>query len=135
MNVHQIPNVLVVDDSADSRFLLRAFFVKSNCTVDWTSNGIEALSKLRKMRDLPQLILLDLNMPQMDGYEFRSRQLADPTLREIPLVVMSAEDDVEKIRSAIHPNCILLKPINLARLRILAREFLRGSSDFPPLVA
>src|SRR5690606_15758417 len=58
-------------------------------------NGADALAQLRAGL-VPQLIILDLTMPVMDGWEFRNHQLADPALRDIPTIVYSAVGSVRR---------------------------------------
>ena len=101
--------VLMVDDDGDDRLLVRDAFRAASLGTDlrFVSDGEELLRHLRRQREYskasnsprPGLILLDLNMPRMDGREALAALKADPELRLIPVIVMStsrAPEDVEK---------------------------------------
>ena len=72
-------------------------------------NGSEALTALAT-DPLPQLIFLDLMMPKMDGAQFRERQLRDPRLCEIPVVLLSAVHDLARQANALRVTAFLPKP-------------------------
>src|SRR6185503_17726548 len=81
--------ILVVEDETDAREMLAFFLTGNGYRVASAGNGREALDLLHGgLR--PSVILLDMMMPVMDGWEFRSRQLEDPKLRSIPVIVTSA---------------------------------------------
>ncbi len=80
--------VLVVDDDADLKELLAEMLRGEGFAVTVASNGHEALHVLQKGLE-PCVILLDLMMPVMDGWQFRSRQMEDERLRAIPTVVFT----------------------------------------------
>jgi CheY-like chemotaxis protein len=82
-------HVLVVEDDQDLRDALRDALVLEGYRVVGVANGAEALRHL-EAGSRPCLILLDLMMPVMDGWEFRRNVLANPTLADIPVVVMTA---------------------------------------------
>src|SRR5262249_57760891 len=71
-----------------------------------TPNGAPALACLRSGGRLPDLILLDLKMPEMDGWTFRKAQLAEPSLSEIPVVAVTANRDL----GGIEVNAVVYKP-------------------------
>jgi PAS domain S-box-containing protein len=88
---HQPANgVLVVEDDETTRELLRAMLEKEGLAVTEARNGVEGLARLGAMR--PGLILLDLMMPQMDGFEFCQEVKSHPQWQDIPIVVMTAKD-------------------------------------------
>jgi CheY-like chemotaxis protein len=82
--------ILVVDDDADIREALVCTLQAGGYRADGAGNGREALDQLRR-DDRPQLILLDLMMPVMDGWQFRQAQRQDPDLAPIPVVIISAD--------------------------------------------
>ena len=99
--------ILVADDDADDRLMAQEALEECRLAnqVRFVENGVELLSYLRregkyadpKVAPSPGLILLDLNMPKMDGREALREIKADPTLRRIPIVVMTtskAEEDI-----------------------------------------
>src|SRR4051794_28574938 len=81
--------ILVVDDDPDLRDTLGQILEDEGYSVAAASNGREALAYLRE-RPAPSLILLDLMMPVMDGWQFRSEQRLDSVLAKIPVLVISA---------------------------------------------
>lgn len=81
--------VLVVDDDHEVREALRDVLDDAGYAVTTAANGAEALCQLERS-SAPDVIILDLTMPVMDGYEFLSRRERDPALRAIPVVVVSA---------------------------------------------
>jgi len=116
MTKDQSKQILLVDDSSDQQILLRKLLEANGYTVDCTSNGAEALSLLNSCNTLPEMILLDLRMPIMDGISFRDNQVADPRLREIPVVLMTGDDEIEVIRAKTNSTDILVKPFNISSL-------------------
>ena len=89
--------ILIVDDNPDVRDALAAFLEMSGYATLGAENGRDALDTLRDARERPCLILLDLNMPVMNGFEFRECQLADPVVSHIPTVVVSANDRLPRL--------------------------------------
>jgi CheY-like chemotaxis protein len=101
--------VLLVDDDAAARGLTRKVLEKEGWKVCEAGNGIEALECLENER--PNLILLDLMMPVMDGFEFAERVRRHPEWRSIPIVVLSAHDisAAERLRLNGHVESVLKK--------------------------
>ncbi len=91
-------NVLIVDDTPEVREVQRRLFEQEGWQVAEASNGAEALERLAE--GAPSLILLDLMMPVMDGFEFILQVRKDPARRSIPIVVVTAKDltDVDRKR-------------------------------------
>ncbi|HWB78945.1 MAG TPA: response regulator [Nannocystaceae bacterium] len=83
-------HILVVDDDADIRETLIELIRDQGYDAIGAADGREALNRLRRGDTKPCLILLDLMMPKMDGWEFRQAQSTDPALADIPVVVISA---------------------------------------------
>ncbi len=105
--------VLVIDDSADNREILKLLLDSNGFSTDCAPNGEEALSFMKGSLDLPALILLDANMPVMDGYQFRIEQDKDQRLKDIPVVVMSGDHDPNMEERMNHPHSFLSKPFNM----------------------
>jgi CheY-like chemotaxis protein len=84
--------VMVVEDDALIREMIIQVLACEGLEAVGARDGEEALRHLRQDHLHPALILLDLMMPVMDGWQFRAEQLKDPALAEIPVVVMSALD-------------------------------------------
>ncbi len=91
MNQQNASNqVLVVDDDIHIRYALVDALEDEGYRAVSASNGAEALQVLRELPKPPSVILLDLMMPVMDGWQFRAQQQRDPLLSKIPVVVVSA---------------------------------------------
>jgi CheY-like chemotaxis protein len=103
--------VLIVEDDKDIRESLRELLEDEGFGVDCAVHGQDALDVLRRSAVLPSLILLDISMPVMDGFAFRIAQLADPMLAAIPVVVMTADSNVEEKRQRIGCTHALKKPM------------------------
>lgn len=82
--------ILVVDDDPASVEALCELLKSAGHDVVWAENGREALERLREDRQFC-VILLDVMMPVMNGYEFREEQLKDPSLASIPVFLISAD--------------------------------------------
>jgi CheY-like chemotaxis protein len=106
-------NVMVVDDDAGSLAALADILSLEGYLVETMSNGLEALDHLRAAATPPALIILDLFMPVMDGWQFLAELKADARLSElrIPVVVVTALST--KVDAA---NAVIRKPIDLERL-------------------
>ena len=113
-------SVLIVDDDRDIRETLQEILEQEGYEVLVAKNGQEALARARERR--PAVVLLDLFMPVMDGVEFRRRQLQDPELADIPVVVVSAAADVEDRLGALGATGLLEKPLQIEQLfEVVAR--------------
>ena len=106
--------VLVVDDYEDAREIFSTFLQFAGYEVLTAADGLDALNVARRRR--PDLILLDLKMPRMDGEAFRREQLADAALSAIPVIVLSASSDGEEIAQRIAAIDYLSKPIDSGML-------------------
>jgi CheY-like chemotaxis protein len=113
--------ILVVDDDMDIRETLAQILEFEGFNVICASNGQEAIERLKSVR--PNLILLDLMMPVMDGYEFRIAQKARPEIAEIPVIVLSADGNVKQKAAAADVQAFLRKPIELETLLAAIRQF------------
>ncbi len=107
--------ILIVEDDADIREDLAALLKEEGYSVATATNGLEALERLRS-DPLPCVILLDLMMPVMSGWDFRAKQLADPTLASVPVVLLSAATDLRRHAEQLKVADYLAKPIQLDRL-------------------
>lgn len=116
--------ILVIEDTADVRELLRQLFEMAGYEVLQAANGAEALNLLENgTAGTPGLILLDLMMPTMNGWEFRRRQKRDARISGIPVVLISAGGNVDD--QAFHLDAVdcLQKPFNSEDLLRLAERY------------
>jgi two-component system, chemotaxis family, chemotaxis protein CheY len=109
-------NVLVVDDDSFIREMLEQLLEDEGYSVASAADGEEALSYLQQQQTPPCLILLDLMMPRMNGWEFRAAQRRDPLLAPIPVVTISAHADLLATADPLDATAHFPKPIDMARL-------------------
>jgi DNA-binding response OmpR family regulator len=113
-------SVLVVEDDDDLRAELADLLREQGCDVTEAGDGRQGMTLLRAAP--VDLILLDLWLPQVDGWSFRAEQRADESLREVPVIVMTADDSPQA--RAIDADAILKKPFDADTLRGKIREVL-----------
>lgn len=122
--------VLMLEDNEDDIRLtieaMNGWKLKNNMHV--ARNGLEGLAFLRKEGDFadapePDIILLDLNMPRMDGREFLEIIKSDPEFRRIPVVILTTSELEEDIAKAydLHANCYIAKPVDLNQFSKIVR--------------
>jgi CheY-like chemotaxis protein len=107
--------ILVVEDDSDIREDLAELLRDQGYRVTTAANGIEALEHLRAEL-LPCLILLDLMMPVMDGWELRRQLMADERLASVPIVLLTGASDPEDHARTLSVADVMTKPIRLERL-------------------
>jgi DNA-binding response OmpR family regulator len=110
-----IPRVLVAEDSDDLRMLVTANLEMFGAKVFHTSNGRDALDLAR--REHPDVVILDLQMPVLTGEEFIATAIQDPDLKDIPIIVLTAFGDTERIKGLKSlVSCIITKPFGAEEL-------------------
>jgi CheY-like chemotaxis protein len=109
-------SVLIIEDDEGVRDSLAELLTEEGYDVKVASEGSEALALLQQEESLPSLILLDLMMPTMNGGEFRKRQLSDPRLASIPVIVVSARPDVGQMAKELAAEDYLMKPMSFEAL-------------------
>jgi signal transduction histidine kinase/DNA-binding response OmpR family regulator len=117
------PAILLVEDNAEMRYYLREI-LGDRVTTHETANGSEALVWLKT--NTPDLIISDVMMPEMDGYEFLSQLKSDAALRSIPVVMLTAraseEDRLQGLRLGVDD--YIVKPFNAQELKIRMHNLL-----------
>ena len=121
-------NILVVEDNDDVREMMAVTLELEGHEVATAVNGRDALNKLHS-GEKPCLILLDLMMPVMNGWEFQTELEHDPDLRDVPVVVVSAlGGEMARRRAA---TAYLPKPIDMDQLLHVVCDFCNGSHERP----
>ena len=110
-------NLLVVDDNRVNRLLIGRALEQLGHTVAFAENGREALEALRQRA--VDLILLDIEMPEMNGYQVLEALAADPRLHDLPVVMMSSVEEVDSVARCIEMGAedYLFKPVNPVLLK------------------
>ena len=115
--------VLIVEDDVDLREMMAQLLTLEGFAAATAANGREALDYLKESHDKPHVILLDLMMPVMDGWEFRRKQQADPAFADVPVSVLSALD--QSRAADVQAEAFLKKPLDFDRLLQLVRQYCR----------
>jgi len=121
--------ILIVDDEIDTLLPLKRSLEVEDYIVVGASNGKEALIKART--EIPDLILLDLMMPEMDGYEVCAKLKKDELTKNIPVIILTAKDTVrEKVKGLdIGADDYVTKPFHLNELKARIKGVLRRSKN------
>ena len=114
--------ILIVEDDPDLREMMAQLLLLEGFNAHAVANGREALDYLKE-KDPPELILLDLMMPVMDGWEFRRRQASNPAVSHVPVIVLSALD--QSRAANVSAAAFLKKPLDFDRLLQLVRQYCR----------
>lgn len=119
-----MPTILFVEDTTEQRDLVAMFLGMNGYHVEVANNGIEGLAQARKLR--PDLILLDLGMPKMDGYQMLQELRADEALKDIPVVVISAWTAAKhrERAEAAGADVFITKPFELTHILTTVRKYL-----------
>ena len=112
-------HVLIVEDDPDVRDMTETYLKFAGYTTTTAANGLEALARLEERK--PCVVVLDLAMPVMSGFQFREAQLANPALARIPVVCVSAVFDREGVTMRLGVPC-LGKPVDFDDLSRLVRK-------------
>ncbi len=132
--------LLVEDNPADVRLMLEAFReTRVENTLHVAEDGIEAMAYLRHEGDYanvprPDIVLLDLNLPRKNGHEVLAEIKSDPSLKRIPVVIMTTSSSPEDICRSydLQANCYITKPADIDRfigaVRTLGEHWLKVAS-------
>lgn len=116
--------VLVVEDDDDSRYLMRLELERLGYLVSEAEDGVKGVEIA--LRDHPDIILMDLTLPEMDGLEATARIRSDPEMSEVPIIAVTAhqESDFREEAKASGFNAYVTKPIDGAWLSELIKGLL-----------
>lgn len=132
MNTIARPNlttILIVDDMADNRQMLATMLAQDGYKTKTAAGGMEAMDIIAN--DPPDLLLLDVSMPDMDGFAVASLLKADPKTSAIPIIIVSAHAGRGSRVVGLHTGAedYLTKPVDAAELLLKVRNLLRLRSN------
>jgi chemosensory pili system protein ChpA (sensor histidine kinase/response regulator) len=118
-----MPTILFIEDTSEQRDLVAFFLELNGYQVSVANDGIEGLAQARKLR--PDLILLDLGMPRMDGFQVMAEMRNDESLKDIPVVVLSAWAAAkhQEQAAAAGARAFITKPFDLADVLATVQRF------------
>jgi len=124
VNAGAPPTILVVDDAPQNVRLLEAVLSANGYTVTAASSGAAALEKVRA--ELPDLVLLDIQMPELDGYEVCRRLRADPRTEFLPVVMITSSDSEVRVNALeVGADDFVTKPFDQQELLVRVRSLVR----------
>lgn len=115
--------ILVVEDSDEIRSQIGQFYQSEGYEVMLAIDGKDALEKLNSVKELPGVILLDIMMPVMDGFQFRQEQEKSARLQTIPVLAMTADASADIKALKMGAKGYLRKPVELSTLLKVAQKF------------
>lgn len=115
--------ILIIEDNVSILNILKMALEESSYEVVTAENGYDALELLADMKQLPSLILLDLVMPMMNGFEFRKAQLADNRLNKIPVILLTANNNYQDHKEKLQAYEFLNKPVDIKDLLYIMESF------------
>jgi DNA-binding response OmpR family regulator len=124
------PRILVVEDDPSVRGLLKTLLESEGYDVSVASDGLAGLVKAASQQ--PQLILLDVMMPDLGGLRVLEELRADPRLRAVPvLVVTGRQDAVPRLREQLGEDCVFLKPFVVTELLSRVGDIIGAGEEQP----
>lgn len=122
------PRILVVEDDDDTREAIRDVLEAEGYHVTGLSNGRDALAWLEGASE-PDVIILDLMMPTLNGWQFLNEQRQRDTIAKVPVLVLTADGRVSRQPASVDAAALLLKPVNLDDLLETVQRIVDGRED------
>lgn len=121
----QKSRILIADDNEQNCELLEAYLISSECEISMAFDGQETLDKVAEVQ--PDLILLDIMMPRMSGYEVCKQLKEEEATVDIPILMVTALNEMGDIEKAVDAGCddFLTKPVNRLELTTRVKSLLR----------
>jgi len=119
--------ILLVDDNVQNLELMQAFLEELPCSIETASDGVEAMQAIERVK--PSLIILDVMMPRMSGFEVCQKIKSQPATREIVIIMVTALNEVSDYERAVEcgTNDFITKPVNKLELLTRVRTLLELS--------
>ena len=114
--------ILLVDDNAQNLELMQAFLEELPCKILTASDGVEAIEKIE--RSCPDLLILDVMMPRMSGFEVCQKVKSQPATRDTVVIMVTALNEVSDYERAVGTNDFITKPVNKLELITRVRTLL-----------
>jgi len=117
--------ILIVEDTTTIVMVEKMMLAGLGCEIETAPNGVDGLEKVKVIR--PDLVLLDIMMPEMDGIEMCRALKADPETKAIPVVMVTTKGEPEKMEQAFLAGCddYVTKPIDKVELTSKVMKYLR----------
>ena len=117
-------SILLVDDNAQNLELMQAFLEELGCSLRTASDGVEAIESIEKSN--PNLVILDVMMPRMSGFEVCQKIKSQPSTRDIVVIMVTALNEVSDYERAVEcgTNDFITKPVNKLELVTRVRTLL-----------
>jgi len=121
--------ILIVEDEDQARTLLENIFVLAGFAVQTATNGAEALRRLRDRDNVPDLVVLDLLLPWVNGFEVLATIREDAALATLPVLVITATPASQSDLQAYAPLMVVRKPFDAEDLVVTALQILKRSPE------
>lgn len=123
--VSQQSKILIADDNEQNCELLEAYLIGEDYDIAMAFDGQETIDKVAEFK--PDIILLDIMMPRMSGYEVCEKLKSDPATTSIPILMVTALNEMGDIEKAVNAGCddFLTKPVNRLELTTRVKSLLR----------
>lgn len=127
--------IFLADDDDDDKFLVKeALSLYENIVVEFFDNGTDLLKKISRLVTLPDMLFLDLNMPEMNGKECLQKIRADKTMMQLPIIIYSTSSNKKDIEETFNlgANLYVTKPNSFTELKVIIDKIVNTEWQNPP---